>query len=105
MENSDRGFVIYSLGNFVSGQVKEGTKDSIILNLTVTKKSTGEVVVDTAEYTPIYTYRGSGGVKQYKVLDIQKSINSYEQGASSLSQADYQTLLSEYNKITERMGK
>ena len=31
------GFVIYSLGNFISGQKKENTKTSAILNLTFTK--------------------------------------------------------------------
>lgn len=31
------GFVIYSLGNFMSGQTKERTRNSIILNIELTK--------------------------------------------------------------------
>ena len=76
-----QGFVIYSLGNFVSGQVKENTKNSIILNLTITKKGTGEVTIDSANYTPIYTYKSSGSKKRYKVLDrpapVGKDCNDY----------------------------
>ena len=50
------GFVIYSLGNFISGQTAENTKTSIILNLTITKHTDGKITIDKAEYKPIYMY-------------------------------------------------
>lgn len=98
------GFVIYSLGNFVSGQVKENTRDSIILNLTLTKKGTGEVIVDSAKYTPIYTYKSGAAVRQYKVLDIKKALDNYEQGNAYISSSDYDLLTREYNKILSTVG-
>ena len=99
MENTEKGFVIYSLGNFVSGQVKENTRDSIILNLTITKKGTGEVEVTQATYDPIYTYKSGAPKKQYKVLNIKKALDAYVQGNGYISASDYELLTREYNKI------
>lgn len=104
MENNDKGFVIYSLGNFVSGQVKENTRDSIILNLTVTKKGTGEVVVNNASYTPIYTYKSGASKKQYKVLDIKKALDEFDTGNKYISDDDYNLLKREYDKILSTVG-
>ena len=105
MENTEKGFVIYSLGNFVSGQVKENTRDSIILNLTITKKGTGEVVVNNAKYTPIYTYKSGAPLKQYKVLDIKKAIDEFDNGNKYISEADYNLLKREYDKILGIVGQ
>jgi poly-gamma-glutamate synthesis protein (capsule biosynthesis protein) len=104
MENTEEGFVIYSLGNFVSGQVKTGTRDSIILNLTVTKKGTGEVIVDSANYTPIYTYKSGASFHQYKILNIKKAIDNYNIGNNYISASDYEILTAEYNKIIGTVG-
>ncbi len=104
MEKNDKGFVIYSLGNFVSGQVKENTRDSIVLNLTVTKKGTGEVVVDSAKYTPIYTYKSGSEKRQYKVLDIKRALDNFDAGNRYISEASYNLLKTEYNKILSIVG-
>ena len=104
MENSEKGFVIYSLGNFMSGQVKENTRDSIILNLSITKKGTGEVVVDSAKYTPIYTYTSGASKRRYKVLDIKKAIDNFNNGNRYISDSDYNLLSTEYNKILSQVG-
>ena len=98
------GFVIYSLGNFVSGQVKENTKDSIILDLTITKKGTGEVTIDSAKYTPIYTYRTGEASKQFRVLDIKKALDAYDAGRGYISDGDYNVLSREYEKIVSTVG-
>ena len=82
-------------GNFVSGQVKENTRNSIILNLTITKKGTGEVVIDSAKYTPIYTYKSGASKKQYRVLNIKKAMDS---------NGSFEYLKREYNKIVATVG-
>lgn len=105
MEQTDKGFVIYSLGNFVSGQVKENTRDSIILNLTLTKKGTGEVTIDSAKYTPIYTYKSGAALKQYKVLNIKKALDAFDAGNKYISESDYNLLTREYNKILSTVGE
>ena len=99
------GFVIYSLGNFMSGQVKENTKNSIILNLTITKHGEdGRITIDHANYTPIYMYKRASGIKRYKILDIAKTISEYESGQSVVTQAEYNTLKKEYDKIISTVG-
>ena len=100
------GFVVYSLGNFMSGQVKENTKNSIILNLKITKHGdTGKISIDSAKYTPIYMYKRASGVQRYKILDLAKSISEYEAGNANVTSAEYQTLKTEYNKILTTMGE
>ena len=104
MEKTDKGFVIYSLGNFVSGQVKENTRDSIILNLSIIKKGSGEVEVSSAKYIPIYTYKSGASKKQYKVLNIKKALNFFDSGNKYITQGDYDTIKREYDKILSIVG-
>lgn len=101
-------FVIYSLGNFMSGQTKANTRNSVILNMSFTKSGeTGKTTIDSASYVPIYMYKAaSGSVQRYKVLDIEKAIQNYEAGANtSIGQANYSTLKTELSKIRQTMGE
>ena len=94
-------FVIYSLGNFMSGQTKENTRDSIILNLNITKKADGNAIsIDSVSYIPIYMFKNSSlKNKKFKILDIENSISNYENNNSSISKSTYDTLNSELSKI------
>ena len=88
-------FVIYSLGNFISGQNQDNTRNSVILNIECTKSGeTNKTTIDSVSYVPIYMYKSSSGkTKRYKVLDIEKSIENYENGTDkSISQKSYSTL-------------
>lgn len=100
-------FVIYSLGNFMSGQVKENTRNSVILNISFTKVGeTGQTIINTVDYVPIYTYKSSGGKQRYKVLDIEKAITNYDNGSdTSIGQTNYLTLKNELSKIRQTMGE
>lgn len=100
------GFVIYSFGNFMSGQVKENTKNSIILNMKLTKNGeTSKVSIDEVNYTPIYMYKSSAKSKAYKILDIEKSIAAYENKSNnSITQTTYNTLKTELSKIKKTIG-
>ena len=100
------GFVIYSLGNFMSGQVKENTRNSIILNLQITKNGeTGKISIDNINYIPIYMYKATtGSVQRYRILDIEKSIKDYESGKNiSIGQTAYNTIKKELVKIKQTM--
>ncbi|MCI8655730.1 MAG: CapA family protein [Clostridia bacterium] len=79
------GFLIYSLGNFVSGQKDEDTKTSAILNLTFTKNGeTGKMSIDSAKYTPVYMYKSaSSQTQRFKLLVTEKSIADYESGTNT----------------------
>lgn len=100
------GFVIYSLGNFMSGQVKENTKNSIILNMQITKNAqTGKISIDSVKYTPIYMYKSSAKSKAYKILDIENVILKYDSEIdTSIGSKTYNILKTELNKIKKTMG-
>ena len=100
------GFVIYAYGNFICDQNAVNTRNSIILNLTITKHSDGKITIDKAEYVPIYMYKGSSSkLKRMKLLDIEKSIADYENRASkSISQSTYNDLKKQLEKITKIVG-
>lgn len=77
------GFVIYSLGNFMSGQIKENTRNSIILNLNLTKHAnSNKISIDNISYIPIYLYTYPK-YKNYKILDIEKTLYNYENGINT----------------------
>lgn len=101
-------FVIYSLGNFMSGQTYPNTRSSVILNMSFTKSGeTGKTTINSVSYVPIYMYKSaSGSARRYKVLDIEKNIINYQNGTdTSIGQSGYSTLQSELTKIKNTMGE
>lgn len=101
------GFVIYSLGNFIADQNAEYTRDSIILNLDITKHTDGKISIDNYEYVPIYMYKDTSKDKQkMKLLDINKTIYNYENYIDpSISEKLYNTLKEELSKIQSILDK
>lgn len=99
------GFVIYALGNFICDQNAENTRNSIILNLTITKHSDGKITIDKANYVPIYMYKGTSGTKKMKLIDIRKAITNYESSTdSSIGKNLYDLLKVQLNKIINIVG-
>lgn len=101
------GFVIYSLGNFMSGQIYANTKSSVILDIQITKSEDNKISIDSVNYTPIYLYdKGSSASSRtrYTLMDINKSINDYKDGKSTISKSLYDTLQSELKNITKVVG-
>ena len=103
------GFVIYSLGNFVSGQIYANTKSTVILDIQITKDSNGKISIDSVNYTPVYLYDKGANAKsrsRYTLIDIEKSIFDYENGNdSSISKSLYNTLKDELENIRKTVGK
>lgn len=101
------GFIIYALGNFICDQNAENTRNSIILNLTITKKVDGTISIDKAEYTPIYMYKNSSlSIKKMKLLDIEKTLSNYESGLdTSIGQNTYSYLKEQLEKIKNIVGE
>lgn len=97
------GFIIYSLGNFISGQNAENTRTSIILDLQITKHADDTVTIDNIDYIPIYMYRDSSlSTKKMKLLDIEKTIALYEDGTdTSIGNSTYNLLKSELEKVSK----
>ena len=102
------GFVIYSLGNFMSGQTYENTRSSVILNIEISKDGeTEKTKIDKVDYVPIYMHRsGIGTKRRYRVLDIEKSISEFEEGIDkSIGVPVYTTLKNEIEKIRKTVGE
>ena len=101
------GFLIYSLGNFISGQTQPNTRDTVILNLQITLKGENKKIsIDKATYIPLYMYKGTSNLKKYKLLDINKSIENYEDGSNtSIGQSTYNTLKTELKNIKKILGE
>ena len=102
------GFVIYSLGNFVSGQIYANTKSTVILDIQITKNSEGKISIDNINYTPVYLYDSGSSASsraRYTLYDIEKSISDYESGNdSSISKNLYNTLKEELTNIQKNVG-
>lgn len=75
------GFVIYSLGNFISSQTTPPRNASIVLNLTVEKVGNAHATVKEASFMPIWTqFRNAQDENDFVVRSVYERL--------SLSQAD-----------------
>ena len=103
------GFVIYSLGNFVSGQIYANTKSTVILDIQITKGNDGKISIDSINYTPVYLYdkgANSNPRTRYTLIDIEKSISDYENGNdSNITKSLYNTLKDELTNIKKTVGQ
>ena len=102
------GFVIYSLGNFVSGQIYANTKSTVILDIQITKDSEGKISIGNVTYTPVYLYDSGSSSKsrtRYTLIDIEKAISDYENNANNaISKSLYNTLKTELESIKKHVG-
>lgn len=97
------GFVVYALGNFICDQNAVNTKDSIILNLKITKHTDGSITIDNYDYVPIYMYKDTSVSKhKMKILDINKTIYNYENNLDdSITEKIYNLMKTELGRITK----
>lgn len=94
--------VIYSLGNFISGQIKLNTDGGIMTEINIQKDSiTGNVIIAQPQYLPIWRWveKSLEGKKTYRVVPI----SPYEADASPLnmSTTDYAAML-RYARATRK---
>lgn len=96
-------FVVYALGNFTADQRDEITRDSAILNLTITKNVDGKISIDKVDYIPIYMYKNvSASIHKFKILDIEQTILDYESGSNtSINSTTYNNLKNQLKKIKD----
>ena len=101
-------FVIYSLGNFMADQNKAYTRDSVILNLKITKNAeSGKITFDSATYTPTYIYKDTTkSSKKFKILDIESTIAAFDADYdTSIGTKTYNTLKTELQNIKNIIGE
>lgn len=101
------GFVIYSLGNFMSGQKAENSRQSVILDIQLTKNGAdGKISIDQVTYTPIYMFNfyNSRQLKRFRVMDIESEIEKYDAGDTSIGSSMYNTLKKELENVYKVLG-
>ena len=100
-------FVVYALGNFISGQIQEHTKSTVILDMNITKKGeTGKISIDSVDYVPVYCYdRGKGEQNRYILLDVREEMQGYEDGKGNISQYLYNILKKELANTEKVLGE
>ncbi|MCI9155477.1 MAG: CapA family protein [Lawsonibacter sp.] len=90
------GFVIYSLGNFISNQYFPdnhwqdlATKTTVILDLELTKDPGGNTSLTDVRYTPYYMlHRNNKPVGERRhLVNVHQSMEEYEAGTSELIDA------------------
>ena len=101
-------FVVYALGNFVSGQTIEHTKSTAILDMQLRKNgSTGKMSIDSVNYIPVYCY-DKGGARQdrYELIDIRSAMAEYESGnKENIDDSLYNTIKKELANIEKVLGE
>ena len=100
-------FIAYSLGNFMADQNKKYTRDSLILNLSITKDSSDNIIINNYDYVPIYIYKNTSlTTKKFSILDINSVIESYDAGYdTSIGSSMYNKLKTELQNIKNIVGK
>lgn len=101
------GFIIYSLGNFMSGQKADNSRQSVILDIQLTKSGNdGKISIGSVTYTPIYMYNyyTSKSADRFKIMDIEAEIAKYEAGDTSIGSTMYNTLKKELKGVYKVVG-
>lgn len=72
----NKGFVAYSLGNFISNQRWRYSDCGVILNFRLEKKSTDKIILDSLWITPTWVFKGSvAGKKEFVILPDDTTVN------------------------------
>ena len=106
--NGRTGFVIYSLGNFVSDQRKRYRDSGIILNLFLEKNfQSGKTIIKDVNFIPTWVDKSYIGSKlNYRVLPVKEAIKNYETGKDNLlSKNDYFKLKRTLQDVIAHLGE
>lgn len=77
------GLVLFSMGNFFSGQTKENTRDTAIFKIKVSKEN-DTVSVNDVSFKELYDYdNGKQADDRYELLDLSNIIDEYNSVSSS----------------------
>lgn len=98
-------FVVYALGNFISGQTIENTKTTVILDMNIRKSGeTGKISIDSVDYVPVYCYdKGGSSNDRYTLLDIRESMKEYENGNKEYINTSLYNILKKELQNAERV--
>ena len=89
------GYIVYSLGNFISNQPYQYTDITAIVNIEIEKDlQTNQIDLKHIDYVPMYMlHPNASNTKHYCLLDIHKAMQEYESGDTTYVNATV------YNKL------
>lgn len=91
-ETKDK-FIIYSQGNFISGQRTYPRQIGMYINFEFTRQGSNKPFVSEVSVMPTYVEDGYKGGKRYmRILDMYQSMLEYETGTLDISQGLYNEL-------------
>ncbi len=99
--------VIYSLGNFVSGQIKRYTNGGMIFNFKLTKKVQSgktQISIEDVGYTPVFVFVSNEKTGfQYNLLPVEKFLKNDQE--LKLTPAAYKSMLEFYEDTNSHLQK
>lgn len=97
-------FVAYSLGDFFGDASRAGSEYSLILELEITKRETGETKITGYNYTPIFTVSEEG--KPLRVVRIRQAMAAFdEEHLQRISQETYDEMTYALERIEARVNE
>lgn len=74
-------FLVYSLGNFISGMRKDDTQGGAMARVRLTRDKSGKAVVDTASYRLVFVARPDGKHRNFRLLPVESPASDELRGA------------------------
>jgi poly-gamma-glutamate synthesis protein (capsule biosynthesis protein) len=106
--NLRKGFVIYSLGNFISNQRDRYRDSGVILLVDIMKNlHTGTVEINQTRYVPTWVHKYYLGNKwNFRILPVEKFISVYYHGFEDiLRETEYKRLVEVWQDTTSHLGE
>lgn len=110
-----QGFVIYSLGNFISNQHSSdsprkdlATRTTVILDLELTRDPQGNTTLTDVRYTPYYMLQQNEQPvgQRLRLVDVRQSIADYKAGICEyIDQSTYKRLQEALDLCHEILGE
>lgn len=96
-----KGFIIYSLGNFISSQTTPPRNASIVLHITVEKTDDQKPVIKNVSFVPIWTqFRGTDGQDHFVVRSVYEMLTLPQEEQKQLLRQKDIVRLKEIHKET-----
>jgi len=103
-DQNSGNFVAYSLGDFFGSADRAGSEYSLILELEITKRESGETRITGYNYTPIFTVKEEG--KPLKVVRIRQAMAAFDEAnLDRISQETYDAMAYALERIEARVNE
>ncbi len=100
----DRGFVAYSLGNFISNQRWRYSDCGVILNFSLEKMNENKIVLDTISIIPTWVFKGNTG-NQNSFVIIPSDTSYFKNFPDYITNNDKEKILQSFNDTKRTLAE